>query len=225
MSGVDAGKAARIALLATGITIGNAPEKLNRLRLELVRHAGTGQPLGSFFRGQIKPDGERRLHQCGLGRAGLNHELELFEDGFVKATAAALVGKGRVGESVTQDHITPGQRRQNDAAQMVAPGGKHQQRLGQRVHRIVEHQRAQLFSQRRATRLTGQRDRPALGLEGVGQRADVGGFTGTVNAFKADEKPRLVRHAQRPRMYLLTARLCSSSVALNWLLPSPRATK
>ena len=56
------------------------------------------------------------------------------------------------------------------------------------------------------------------------------GFAGR----KAQRPPRgAAQYAKRqawgpyywPRWYLLTARLCSSRLALNWLVPSPLATK
>ena len=63
------------------------------------------------------------------------------------------------------------------------------------------------------------------GTQGIGQRLDMGGFAGTVDAFEADKYAPLRHHWLPPRWYWLTARLCSSSERLNWLLPSPRATK
>ena len=44
-----------------------------------------------------------------------------------------------------------------------------------------------------------------------------------MNGPLGEALPMAVSHC--PRWNLLTARLCSSSVALNWLVPSPRATK
>ena len=104
---------------------------------------------------------------------------------------------------------------------MVAPGCEHQQRLRQRIHRVVQDQRADLFRQRRAAGLARHRHRPTVLAQGIGQWLDMGGFAGAVDAFKADEDT--LNHW--PRWNLFTARLCSSRVALNWLLPSPRATK
>src|SRR3990167_7258738 len=107
---------------------------------------------------------------------------------------------------------------------MVTPCRKDQQGFGHGVHRIIEHQGPQLFSKRRATRFACQRDRPALRLESLRQAVDMGRFAGAVNAFKTDEKSTC--HAcYCPRWYLFTARLCASRLSLNWLLPSPRATK
>ena len=111
---------------------------------------------------------------------------------------------------------------------MVPARGKHQQRLGQGVHGFVQYQAAQGFGQRGATGFAGQRHHPALGAECVGQSLDVGGFARAIDAFKADEQARggcIVQRHHLPRWYWLTARLCSSSDGLKWLLPSPLATK
>src|SRR6185369_12418000 len=88
----------------------------------------------------------------------------------------------------------------------------------------------QLLGQRRSARLAGDGHHPALGAKFVGQRRHVTGFAGAVDAFESDEKALLhgnafPHRAHCPRWYLLTARLCSSRLALKWLLPSPRETK
>ena len=105
--------------------------------------------------------------------------------------------------------------------QVVAARREHEQRLGQRVHRRVQRQPAQLLGQRRAARFAREDDGAAGVAERLRERVDVAGLAGAVDAFEAEEQAA----AHRPLWYLFTARLCSSSVSLNWLLPSPRETK
>ncbi|MNL56879.1 hypothetical protein D3C87_1804010 [compost metagenome] len=71
---------------------------------------------------------------------------------------------------------------------MVAPGGKNQQRLGERIHGVVQHHLAQLFCQGRATGLAAHGDGTALRAKRRRQSLDVRGLACAVDAFKADEQ-------------------------------------
>ena len=99
-----------------------------------------------------------------------------------------LIGKGGVGESIAQHHIPTGQGRRDHLLDVISSGCKNQQGFGQGIHGLVQDHLTQSLRQRRATRLTGQRHLFALLTEQVGQPLDVGGFAGTVDAFKADEQ-------------------------------------
>ena len=70
---------------------------------------------------------------------------------------------------------------------MVAPRGKHQQRLGDGIHRVIEQHGAQLFSQWRTPGLAGLSNHPALRFKRFGQRLDVGRFASPVDALKSDK--------------------------------------
>ena len=140
----------------------------------------------------------------------------------IEAAAAALISKGGVGITVAEDHVAACKRGFDDLPQMVAARGEDQQRLGHRVHGLVQHELAQALGQRRPAGLARERDLASRIAEGLGQGVDVGGLAGPINAFKGNEK---TGHQRAPSWNLRTARLCSSSVALNSLLPSPRATK
>jgi len=118
----------------------------------------------------------------------LHHAFELTQHLPVKTPATPLVGKGRVGESVAQHHIAPGQRGFDHLDQVLAASGKHQQRLGQRVHGLVQHQLAQFFRQGCPPRLAAEHHRPARLAKQCGHALDVRGLARTVNAFKADEQ-------------------------------------
>ena len=102
--------------------------------------------------------------------------------------AAALVSESRIGESVAQHHFSACQGGLYDLDNVVAPGGKNQQRLGQGIHGRMQHHLAQLFRQGGSTGLTGDADGVANGAQSRCHGVDVGGFAGTVNAFHADEK-------------------------------------
>ncbi|MPN50083.1 hypothetical protein SDC9_197709 [bioreactor metagenome] len=71
---------------------------------------------------------------------------------------------------------------------MIAARGKRQQRLGQRVHGIVQQQRTQFLGQRRAARLARERHGAARAAERLGQRLDVRGLARTINALEGDEQ-------------------------------------
>ena len=125
---------------------------------------------------------------CGVvDRALLHHALQLSQHLPVKAPPTALVGEGRIGEPVAQDHITPRQCGFDDLNQVFTAGCEHQQRFGQRVHGFVQHQFAQFFRQRRAARLAGQHHGPARLAEQIGHAGDVRGLARAVDAFKTDE--------------------------------------
>ena len=99
-----------------------------------------------------------------------------------------MIGKGGIGKTVADDHFATRQRGLDDLNQMVAARGKGNQRLGQRVHGVMQHQGAQLFGQRRAAGLTRQSDYATLITKGLRQTGDVRGLARTVNAFKTDEQ-------------------------------------
>ena len=78
---VDACKALRRGAGAGAVAVGHAAEKLDRLGLELVGHAGAGQPLGRRFGRQVEPQrqvglahGTRRLRPARRG--GLHPALQ-----------------------------------------------------------------------------------------------------------------------------------------------------
>ena len=199
-------------------------EELLGLRLEPVGHPGAGQPLGGQRQRQVEPEGDVGLaHRAAA--AVLHPALQRRQHLQVEPAAGALVGEGGVGETVAQHHLAAGQGRFDHLLQMVAPGGEDQQRLGQRVHRVLQHQGAEFFGQRRAARLPGDGDRPALRAERVGDAVDMRALARTVDALERNEDAVRHRKGYFLRWYWSTARLCSSSDGLKWLVPSPRETK
>ena len=84
--------------------------------------------------------------------------------------------------------IATRERGLDDIAQVIAAGGKNQQRFGQRVHGVVQHHLAQLLGQRSAAGLAADGHGAALCAKGFGQPPDVRGFACAVDAFKGDEQ-------------------------------------
>ena len=116
------------------------------------------------------------------------------------------------------------QRRLDHPLDVVAPRREHQQRLGQRVHRLraAPARAAARPAACRPARACRRRCCAAR-AQALGERLDVGRLAGAVDAFEGDEAAASRRGVLR--WYRFTARLCSASVSLNSLLPSPRATK
>ena len=208
----------RIRFQAGPVACPHALEEGGVQRLETVRLPGCPQPLGRHLRGQVEQQG-----QIGLA-ARLNPRLQRAQHRQIESPAAALIGKGGVGEAVAQHPRTAGQRWLDHGAQMVAPPGKHEQRFGQRIHGFVQEEPPQPLGQRRATGFPGAHHLSSRLAPGVLQGVQMGGLARTVDAFERDEAAGN-GHGLFLRWYWFTARLCSASVALNALLPSPRATK
>jgi hypothetical protein len=71
---------------------------------------------------------------------------------------------------------------------VVAPAGKHQQRLGERIHGFAQQQRAQLFGQRGAARFTCDGDAAPGAAQGGRQCLDVRGLARAIDALEGDEQ-------------------------------------
>ena len=200
-------------------------EERQLLGLEPVRRPRPRAAPGRFLRAQVEPQRQVRLP------TRLDPGFQLGQRGQVEAAASALVGEGGVRVAVAQHHGTARQRRLDHPAQVVAPGRKHQQRLGERIHVARQEQLAQGLGQRCAARFAGAHHFVTGFLPAGGDAVDLGGLARAVDAFGGDEAAggtgEMVNFAQRAalRWNLSTARLWSASVSLNWLVPSPRATK
>ena len=93
---------------------------------------------------------------------------------------------------------------------------------------FIQHQRAQLFTQRRAAGFARERHCHPARLQKAGNPGQMAAFAGTVYTFQSDEftaRHGLLVLVFFERMNFVTAALCSSSVLENCELPSPRATK
>ena len=119
---------------------------------------------------------------------GLNPGLQRLQDLAVESPPCSLVGKGGIGETVAQDHLAARQGRLDHPLQVVTPRGKHQQRFGQRIHRLLQYQRAQDFGQFRAAGFTGDHHHPPLGTQSRRKPVDVGGLACPIDALEADEQ-------------------------------------
>ena len=111
---------------------------------------------------------------------------------------------------------------------MVGPRGKHEQGLANAVHRAFQHDLTQRFGEWRPAGLACSQHPMARALQQCFYVAAMGGLARAVDALERDElSPSAHGVAFRPggwRWNRFTARLCSSKVRENLLLPSPRAT-
>ena len=113
--------------------------------------------------------------------------LQLLQHAKVEAASGALVREGGVGEAVAQHRAALLQRRPDASQQMIAACGEDQQRLAQRVHRLMQHQFAQPLGQLAATRFTRQQYRLTTRAQPVLQCGNVRGLAGAVDALESDE--------------------------------------
>ena len=106
----------------------------------------------------------------------------------IEIAARALVGEGGVGEAIAQHHVAASQRGLDDLHDVVAPRREHQQRFGQRVHRLFEDEPAQGFGQRRAAGLARAHDRAAPRLEKRLHRVEMARLAGAIDAFERQKQ-------------------------------------
>src|SRR5207248_1309120 len=78
---------------------------------------------------RIEIEQDRQIRRETAGR-DLRERAELRE---WQARAVALIGERRVGESGTHDDLARGQRRSQDLADELGPGGIEEERVGPRL--------------------------------------------------------------------------------------------
>ena len=113
--------------------------------------------------------------------------LQLGQPGRVHVRAPALIGKGRIGEPVTDHPLAGGKRRSNQRVQMVAAGRKGQQRLGLRLHLLGQQQLAQPLGQRAATRFAAEHHGLALCTQPIHTGPHVRALARAVDALESNE--------------------------------------
>lgn len=190
--------------------------KVDAFLLEAVEH-----PVGQYdsLACHVKRKVEKQ-RQVGL-QLPLDPLFKLQELVSVQPSPTALISICRVTEAVADDPLASLESRHDEARDVLATSGKHQQRLGFEVHGSTQEQFAQFFAEFGATRLSRHMDNVPSVAQVSGQPLDMAALASTIDAFEGNE---FAFHLP-PLWYLLTARLCSSRVCENWLLPSPRATK
>src|SRR5262249_17535191 len=154
---------------------------------------------------------------------GLEHRDALLRH----APARTLVRVGRVGVPVGHHPAARGERRLDDPGDVLAPRGEHQQGLGVDVQLLREQHRPELLAERRPARLARDDDVLAPGAQQVRDGGHMRALARAVDALERDELAathRLVRR-RGGSWYLATARLCSTRVLENSLVPSPLDTK
>ena len=74
---------------------------------------------------------------------------------------------------------------------MLRPGGEHQQQLRRRVQRLIVHRQQQapkLLAELAATGFTGYQQLDAVGLQGLFEKRDAGGFTDALAALNGNKQ-------------------------------------
>ena len=165
-----------------------------RLAFEAIRRLGTA-------RGACQAGGHGQVEQQGQvgSQVTLNQTLELGDASRVQSPAAALVGVGRVGETITQDPLPAREGRADDPRQVVGTRGEHQQQFAVVAHAVgvvAEQQFADPFGERCPAGLAGYDDPSAGGLEMRADELEAGRLPGALAAFQGDEASP--RHPRRP---------------------------
>ena len=109
------------------------------------------------------------------------------EFGFIEASTSALVGPGGVTEAVANHPLATGQGGLDNAGNMLAAGGEHEQGFCFQMHRLIQEQFAQFFAQRCASGFASDLYGQTTLAQSVGQPIDVTAFAGAIDAFKSDE--------------------------------------
>src|SRR5467141_1011389 len=142
---VDDAEARRLRLGPREIGVPHALEKGAVLALEAVeRLPGSGEPLPRHVVGAVE-DQRPVGPQAGVYRGG--EPLDQLQG---NALARALVGGGRIREAVTDHPVARAQRRLDDTGYVIGARGEQQQRLGERLHRMLQDGLAQLLGEIRA---------------------------------------------------------------------------
>jgi hypothetical protein len=106
------------------------------------------------------------------------------------AAAATLIREGRIGEAVAEDDLAARERRRDDALHMVSSGREDEQRLGDAVHRLLQHQPAQMLGENGAAGLAGAEHGVPARPKRLRKRLDVGRLARPVDALEGDEAAR-----------------------------------
>ena len=164
-------------------SVADPREELALLALELVESAPPGEALARDHHRHVED--QRQVGPEVAERNALQCRDRLLRD----AVAAALVGVGRVGEPVADDPRPFGEPRPDLALAVLAPRGKHEQRLAEARHRLVQQQLAQAFAEQRASGLPRRPDPPPVSFEPFLDPGQMRALPRTVDAFEADEAP------------------------------------
>ena len=110
---------------------------------------------------------------------------------FVHAASAGLVGKGGVGEPITQNPSAISQRRPDHLREMLSARGEQQQRLGLCRHALAEDNFTQRLAECGSTGLAREGQRNPARAEYLGDCIDVRALSGAVDSLEGDEPPAL----------------------------------
>ena len=142
----------------------------------------------------------------------------------IKAVAIALIGHGRIGETVAQHPGAARQRRPDGLDQMVAPGGAVQQRLGAAVPAVdgaVDQQGADGLGAAGTAGFACRHHLAAPGRQHRGQQTDLGRFAGALAAPKVMKRPATIS-ARPHRMWRRASEMRPAKPSLATSAPAIR---
>jgi hypothetical protein len=171
---------------ACQVRFAHTPEKGLVLTLEAVELLARAREA-SARHFVVAVEHERAVRrETGMGSAAQPlDELERY------ALAGALVGVGRVEESVAHHPASRLERGTDHLAHVVRARGEDKQRLGQGIHRLLQDRLAQLLGEVGAAGLARDDRAPARGAgDRVGDELQVRGLARAVDALQGDEPRR-----------------------------------
>src|SRR6266540_3021420 len=161
---------------------GHLPVEVQLLALNAV--APPGPPGEAGGRVEVEQDDEVRQDACGRP---VVDPLDLLA---AEAAADALVGEGRVEETVAEDHGATVERRPDHLLDELRAGGREQQRLRPRVEVAsdrVEQDGPDPLADGGAARLPGGHHLVAAGFELTAEKVELGGLAGALDTLERDE--------------------------------------
>ncbi len=143
------------------------------------------RPREPDFRRQVEQDGQVR---DALGGGEFVQRVDHLR---LHAARAALVGGGRVEETVAEHYRPRRQRRADHFAHMLGTGRFYQQQFGGGVEffrsGVIFDHRPEPFGQRGPAGLAGEDTDAPFCLQIVAQKPDLGAFPRSFRSFKGDE--------------------------------------
>src|SRR6266540_272006 len=161
---------------------GHLPVEVQLLALDAV--APPGPPGEAGGRVEVEQDDEVRQDACG------RPVVDPFDLLAAEAAADALVGEGRVEETVAEDHGATVERRPDHLLDELRAGGREQQRLRPRVEVAsdrVEQDGPDPLADGGAARLPGGHHLVAAGFELTAEKVELGGLAGALDTLERDE--------------------------------------
>ena len=180
--------------------VAHAPVEVERLALEPVRGTGRLRALEAEVRRQVEKERQVGRH------AAARERVEALDGVERQPAAVALVGDRGVGETIGDDHRAAGERRLDQAADVLGAVREVEQQLGlcRRPRRVVlEQHAAQRPAELGAARLARQHDLVSVAAQRIREARGLRALAGAFDAVDGDE----ARHDFRGRRHAPAARV------------------